>query len=245
MATMEGSQGEQALDKPSTLGALPGGSSGAGKRVLGVATLGQQWKWAAPEDLARTSPLLALRAYLGVPWQPYIVNIQSTFTQGGPTILDPVSWEDSPTTGRAPQKVDQFMVCDRMVFEIDAPNAGDGAFLKGLNDFFYARNSGIQAIMDVLGRPKYAVAPYFTPIASLCAMINEDWPHGWVFEYGQAARMQFQAFSPIPSFPTTITVTFRLWTPVGGRFRTMTEYEAAQELTKVGIDCGKTDWASY
>lgn len=198
------------------------------------------WRNAPIEKVAEWNPQVALARVLRVPLVPWIANIRGNFPNSTSPI-GPFSWQ---TTGSAPdqQRANTFCVLDRIVFEVDAPNANAGAAFKPQTDYYFGLQSGIEATMIVDGDPKYVVSPDFTPIRSLCALINEAWPQGWVLTNTNAVKMQFNLSNSaiVPTYPTKVTVTFRMWIPCvgypsGRRFVMMTDSEAYKQLARLGI----------
>lgn len=180
-----------------------------------------------PADLAASSPPLALARMLGIPFAPYVLNISSTFTSASQTTLNPASFN-------APGSITQPSIVDRLMFEVDQPQAFSGQVFKSIQDYFFGLQSGILATLQVTGAPRYTVAPYFTPIRSLCAMINEGWPAGWVLNHTQNIVMQFQAsLAGLLVPPTTVTASFRLWQPFSDEFIQMTDGEARSQINQL------------
>jgi len=206
--------------------ALPGAPVGLGGQAGRPRILG-----ATPQAAAQYSPQLALAIAQGVPFAPYLLNVRSSFTDPATTILQPATLENGQT------RIIQPSVCDGMFLHIDAPNNFPGTQLKPFTDWFFTRQSGIQANLYVTGAPRYAVADFPTPIDTLCAMINERWPFGWVLGYTQSISMQFFATTPLPPLPVTVTVSFRLWQPAGtDEFISMTSEQAFAGLQAMGVD---------
>jgi hypothetical protein len=162
------------------------------------------------EQVAEYSPLLALAKAWKRPMVPILYNVIGSFTSAQPSQTQTLSWQASG----AQTRVSSFIVVDAVMFEIDVPSANAGSVWKPISDFFFGLQSGVTAQMLVVGGPQYPVAPDFsTPIRSLCAMLNEGWPQGWVLTYQQSIMMQFLASVALPYLPTTITVSFRAWQP--------------------------------
>jgi hypothetical protein len=181
-------------------------------------------------QIAQYSPQVALALVKRVRFAPYHVNIRASFVDSTNT-LKPVSFDGG--------NLSQPSVCDSIEYEIDAPNAFPGTQLKSLSDYFYGLQSGIQAIMEVQGAPRYTVSPFFTPLRALMHGVGEAWPHGWVLQYNQTISMQFQQAQPVPTYPTNIVVTFRLWQPSGtDEFTAMTTTEANRQLAALGWAIG-------
>jgi hypothetical protein len=177
---------------------------------------------------AQYSPKIALAMARGIPFAPYVLNIRNTFTDSTTTTSAAQSFEGGQT------RLDQDTIVDRVVYEIDSPAAFSGTQLKPVSDFFYGLNSGITATMEVQGAPRYAVAPFFTPLRSLCAFLNEEWPFGWVLTNNQIVSMQFQQTVAVPTPPVTVTVSFRMWQPLGIEFVGMDNQTARQILVSMG-----------
>jgi len=203
-----------------TIGCASCGSSG-GSASAGFLTV-------PIEDAAQWSPQLALARAWKVPWAPYLLSCRATFSDPSITTLPTVSLENGKT------RLTQVSIVDRLVFQIDQPNAFDGNVFKPQSDFYFGLQSGIEATLNVDGAPRYAVAPFQTPIRTLAAMVAEAWPHGWVLGHTQTINMAFFATITLPSLPTTVIATYRMWQPVGtDEFVDMTAGQARAELRKI------------
>ena len=216
-------------------GMLPNGGGG-GIRYDG-GTL--DWRNAPIEKVAEWNPQVALARALRVPLAPWIANIRGTFTSSTSPI-GPFSWQIQGGSNDQ-QRANTFAILDRIVFQIDSPGANAGAAFKPQTDYYFGLQSGIEATLIVDGDPKYIVSPDFTPIRSLCALINEAWPQGWVLTNTNAPKMQFNISNSalIVAYPTKVTATFRMWIPNvgdlrGRQFVMMTDNEAYRQLKKLG-----------
>lgn len=192
------------------------------------------WRCEPIDSVAEYSPSLALARALRVPLVPIVYNVVGTFTAAQPSTTNTVSWQANAENTRLPQ----FAVIDAVMFEIDVPSANAGAQLKPLADFFFGLQSGITASLIVKGAPQYSVASdLLTPIRSLCAMLNEGWPQGWVMTPTQGIIMQFSTSFALSFLPATVTVTFRMWTPstsCGDRFVNLSDSDACTQLRALG-----------
>lgn len=210
-----------------TFGGMLGGGAGGGISA---------WRSESIESIAEYSPSLALCRARRIALVPLLLNCVGTFTSGQPTTTQPAPWQLSGEPGRPAQ----FGIIDGVLFEVDCPSAFPGSQFKSLSDFFFGLQSGITASLIMRGSPQYSVAPDLsTPIRTLCAMINESWPQGWVIGPDQAPIMQFSAGIALNNLPLTVTVSFRMWTPApvcDGYFINMTDREALKELDKMGFD---------
>jgi hypothetical protein len=195
-----------------------GKAKGLGGRVLA----------ASVDELVHMGyPRLALSRRRGDPWQPYIFNVRATF--------DTPDVNDIPDQG-ADSKITTDLVVDAMVVLVSNDNAPLNVF-QPQADYFTNYQSGIEATLEVMGTPRYSVAPNFTPLKTLCELINPAmWPQGWVLTYQEQVKMDFFARVALANFPTTVVVTFRGWTPVGERYQAMPNDRAIEELRAMGVD---------
>jgi len=185
------------------LGSCSCGTADAGPLTV---TMGG-WRTARVEQVASYSPVIAYARAKNLPFAPFPINIRNTFTDPNVNSLSPVSFEGSN------ERLSQTSICDSIEFLVTAPNLNSGNSLKYVNDWFFQRQTGIESNMLVSGTPRYAVAPFFTPISTLLSNLGEAWPLGWVVEYTQSVTMQFIATIPLPSLPVNVCVTFRFWQP--------------------------------
>lgn len=199
---------------------------------------GHSWRSAPIEVVAEHSPLVALARMKRIQFAPWVLNVRATFNEAAAgTTVGPATWLVSNGTERT--RLAQFAIVDRLMHQIYQPSFDSGAELKSLADYYFELQSGIEATLIVDGQPSYVVAPDFTPIKTLASMLGEAWPMGWVLQPTQAAKMQFTANQALPTTPTTIVISYRLWTPIGTtEFINMSEHEAAKQLkSQFGIDC--------
>jgi hypothetical protein len=184
-----------------------GGRPGDKKMGSSAGSSGIDWRSDPLDVVCEFSPQVAWARYLGIQFAPFVQSISGTFTNATDTI-GPFSF---PTNSR----LSVVSVVDRVVLHIDAPNLNNGNALKPFIDWFFGRQSGIQATMQInsSGPGSYAVAPGFIPVDELCAMITEAWPSGWVLNYTQQPQMQFTTAFALPALPVTVTCAFRMWQP--------------------------------
>lgn len=210
--------------------------------MFGEGATAPKWLGAPIEEVANASPLVALARAMKIPLTPYLLNIRATFNDTTTTI-GPYTWGITGGNAAGGQieatRLSQFAIVDRVVYEIDQPNAFPGAQMKSLYDFFFRFQSAITATMLVDGSPRFSVSSDFTPLPSLVAMMNEQWMYGWVLGYTQSVKMQFNP-SALLTTPTTVTVTFRTWqaAPDCTFFTGMTNGTAIDKLQQMGVSCG-------
>jgi hypothetical protein len=184
------------------------------------------------EFLCAGSPRLALARALGVPFAPYMINVRADFTSTSQT--------DIPSTG-SDVKVVQDTLVDQLVLRItNQSSIANLSVFQAQSDFFFNFQSGLEATLDVQGAPRYAVAPRFCPLATLCDAVNGSglWPRSrkWVLTYQQQLFMAFHASVNLPFAPLDVTCSYRSWVPVGEAFVGMTNREAMDLLaSKVDI----------
>lgn len=201
-----------------------------GKLGHDQASSGIDWRTAPLKVVAEFSPQVALARYLKIPFAPFIQAIGCTF-QNATDTLGPFSF---PTNAR----ISVVSVVDQVVLHVDAPNLNAGNALKPFIDFFFARQSGIQATLQInsSGPGSYVVTPQFIPIDNLCAMITEAWPSGWVLNYTQNPQMTFTTGFALPSNPVTVTVSFRMWQPTRiRRMQGLSDAQAVAYLVEYGV----------
>ena len=191
---------------------------------------GIDWRTAPLKVVAEFSPQVALARYLKIPFAPFIQAITCTF-QNATDTLGPFSF---PTNAR----LSVVSVVDQVVLHVDAPNLNAGNAMKPFIDFFFGRQSGIQATLQInsSGPGSYVVTPQFIPIDNLCAMITESWPSGWVLNYTQNPQMTFTTGFALPSNPVTVTVSFRMWQPTRiRRMQGLSDAAAVAALVQFGV----------
>lgn len=172
-------------------------------------------------------PRLALARALGTVFQPYVFNVRATFDTPD---VDVVSDQGADV------KITSDTVIDSMLVRVTNDNVPENVF-QPQSDYFTNFQSGIEATLDVLGAPRYTIAPKFTPLSTLADVVNgsSKWPFSWVMTYQQQVKMTFFARNPLAHFPTTVVATFRGWTPVGERFQAMPNSEAIAQLRAMGV----------
>lgn len=213
-----------------------GGNSG----YMSVPVGGDDWRSAPIERVAEWNPQIAYARALRVPLAPWVPVIRATFADSTTPTVGPFAWATQASSNDQ-VRINSFGIVDRIMFQIDAPNANDNIAWKPVLDFFYGLQSGIEATMIIDGDPKYVVAPDFVPLRLICAMINEAWPMGWVFTSTNVPKMQFNVplLSLLEAPPVKVTVGFRIWTPnvgtvKGRQFVMMTDSQAYEGLKRLG-----------
>jgi hypothetical protein len=206
------------LGKPLAAAGIGCGDGGMGPMAQGVY-----------DFLAAGSPRLALARCLGVPFHPYIINVRAAF--GDATV------SNVPSVGSDVIAVQDTLI-DAMVVRITNLNTPVQTF-QTLSDFFLNFQSGIEATLDVQGKPDYPVAPNFTPLSTLADVVtgSSHWPHGWILTYQQQLFMSFKTTFPLGQFPTNVCCTFRGWVPSNDMFVHMKTREAVEQLAAYGVEC--------
>ena len=189
-----------------------------------------RWMTAPIQEVAQYSPLLALARAWKVPFAPFVLSARATFTDADVNVLPTVPLENGQ--GR----ITQISVVDSLKFTVQQPAAFPGNIFKNQSDDEFKQNSGLSAKMNIMGAPRYAVSPFFTPIDLLADVIGNSpaWPMGWILTYTQSVEFDFQAEIPLPSLPLTIIATLRLWQPYGtDEFVSMSNGQAFKELFNI------------
>jgi len=180
--------------------------------------------------LAAGSPRLALAKAWGIPLAPYLTNVRATFASTDTTdVLDVGS----------DVKIVQDTLIDAFVARIQNEGASaNQSVFQPQSDYFYGFQSGIDVKLDVMGAPRYSVAPKFTPLSTIADMINggSHWPGGWILTYQQQLFMQFHANVTLPDAPMEVICTFRGWVPTNDMFVDMKNRDAIAKLIEIGFD---------
>lgn len=180
--------------------------------------------------LAAGSPRLALAKAWGIPLAPYLINVRAVFANTDtPDVVDVGS----------DVKIVQDTLCDAFVARIqnEGATANQNVF-QTMSDYYFNFQSSIDVKLDVMGAPRYSVAPKFTPLSTLADMINgqSHWPGGWILTYQQQLFMQFHANVTLPDAPMEVICTFRGWVPTNDMFVDMRNRDAIQALLAIGYD---------
>jgi hypothetical protein len=177
------------------------------------------------------SPRLALAKALGVPLAPYIINVRAIFPDTTTDVIPDVGSD---------VKIVQDTLIDALVCRVqnESLTANQNQW-QAESDYYYGFQSGIEAKIDVVGAPRYSVAPKFTPLSTLCDMVNgaSHWPGGWILTYQQQLMMNFNARVLLPYAPIEVICTYRGWVPTNEMFVSMTNREA---IDRLNTDCGIT-----
>ena len=179
--------------------------------------------------LALGSPRLALARALGVPFNPYILNVRATFTSTDTSIIPDVGSD---------VKVVQDTLMDAMVTRIgNQSNLANLSVFQPQSDYFFNFQSGIEAILSVQGAPRYDVAPKYTPLSTLTDVVTgtSHWASGWILTYQQQLFMSFQPTVTLPYAPIDVVVTFRGRVPSGEAFVDLANRDAIASLASM---CG-------
>ena len=221
------------------LGAAVAGASGAPARVLGLGCGdGGMGPMAAGvyQMLAAGSPRLALAKAYGIPLAPYIINIRATFPDTTTAVV--------PDVGSDVKITQDTLVTEVLVRTQNLSATANQNLFQVQSDYYFNWQSAIEATLDVMGAPRYAVAARFTPVATLADAFNGSglWPNGWVLTYQQQLKATFQAKVTLPTAPYEVVLTFRAWVPVWDELVHMTNREALRRLVD---DCGFVIDPSY
>jgi hypothetical protein len=181
--------------------------------------------------LAAGSPRLALAKARGVPLAPYMINVRANFPDTTTQIIPDVGSD---------VKIIQDTLIDAMMVRIfnHSSTANQNQF-QAESDYYYAIQSGIEATLEVVGAPRYDVAPKFCPLSTLMDTLNGNshWAGGWVLTYQQQLKMDFTPRILLPFAPLEVVCSFRTWTPVTQAFVDMSNAFAINALqTEFGID---------
>jgi hypothetical protein len=178
--------------------------------------------------LAAGSPRLALAKAWGIPLAPYLINVRAVFAN-----TDTI---DVPDVG-SDVKITQDTLIDALVIRLqnEGATANQNVF-QPQSDYFFNFQSSIEATLDVMGAPRYAVAPKFTPLSTLGDMVSgsSHWPGGWILTYQQQLFMSFKSNVTLPDAPYEVVCTFRGLVPTNELFTDMKNRDAIAYLVALG-----------
>lgn len=179
--------------------------------------------------LGMGSPRLALARALGVPFNPYLINVRADFTSTDTSIVPDVGSD---------VKIVQDTLMDAMVARVsNQSNVANLSVFQPQSDYFFNFQSGFEAILSVQGAPRYDVAPRYTPLSTLADMVvgGSHWPCGWLLTYQQQLFMSFKPTVALPYAPIEIVCTFRARVPSGEAFVDLSNRDAIAALAQM---CG-------
>jgi hypothetical protein len=175
-------------------------------------------------------PRLALAFAEGTPWAPYVFNVNAQFPSADVTNV--------PNVG-ADVKLSQDTIIDEIVTRIVFQRPPGNVF-QTMSDFFFNYQSGIRATLDVMGTPRYSVAPKFTPLSTLTSITREKSKIGWGLSWQQAVEMSFDAPFALPEFPCNVTVSFIGRIPQSEAYVGMNRLDAIARLRAAGYEVPDT-----
>jgi len=186
--------------------------------------------WLAdPCRLAFVSPQIALAVAEGVPLAPMVLSCKATFTSAGQTIPSVALENGQGST------ISQATLVTGVSVQVDQPNLNTGNFLKSVNDVAYEEQAGIQAMMDVVGTPRFTISQFYQPVRVLRDMINRHIQFGWCFNGTQSIRMNMQSDASITP-PTNVTFAFLMLQPAGtDKYIYLSDTDAIAALAKLGV----------
>jgi hypothetical protein len=176
--------------------------------------------------IRRGYPRIAYARAVGVPLAPWLFNVRHTFDTPDPQV--------SPVLG-ADSEITQDTIVDSMLVRVTIDRTPTSPFDAPSDNAFNFTNA-LEATLDVTGTPKYAVAPEFTPLATLMDAFNGNskWPFCWVLNYQEGVKMQIQNRVELPDFPVTVVCTFRAWQPVTDLLVNVSTREVVAMLAALG-----------
>lgn len=185
-----------------------------------------------PAACAIISPQIALAIAEGVQLAPTALSCKLTMSSTATTIYPAIALEKGEGA-----TISQASVVVGASYQIDQPLANQGGFLKAQEDFYFGEQSGITAMLEVVGVPKYSCVWFYEPLRVVRDSVNRAAQNGWVLSSTQSLRMSFQIEQPsLLTPPTTITFGFLLLQPAGtDKYTYMSAGSAIKELLGLGV----------
>ncbi len=174
------------------------------------------------EILDMGSPLLAYAVAAGHSLAPFKYPIKGRF---------PDTLTVSVPQASNPDKVVQDMIVDRITWKLVNENTPTTQFSAQENEFF-SRNSGIEAIVKVVGAPRYSVADKFTPVTEIAGKTP-----GWLLRATNGVTVQLQATVKLPDSPMSGVFTLHTRTSHWEKILGMSDETAIRRLQQLGYDC--------
>jgi hypothetical protein len=171
------------------------------------------------------SPRLAFAAACGVPCIPWSFRVEADFTSTSQTNVFQAGND---------VKIVQDTFIEEIKIQVQNQNTPGG--LDSLTNYFFELESGIEAIMKVVGPGTgYVPVPQYTPLKHIARKFSQD--SLWLLTYNNGVQMDFQAtVTPLP-FLVNVTVTFEGFTSAWPKIIDMTQAEAVRSLKKLGYLC--------
>ena len=176
------------------------------------------------------SPRLALAKAMCVPFQPTLSNVRAVFAATStPSVLNVAADQQ--------YSQDTEITAVEWLIQNESATANSSIF-QDQSDYFYSRQSGISATLQLGKAPFYGVAPQFTPLQNLTRSIDRVIrDRGWVLGKTQQITMSFNADVAIPYAPIEVIVTFTGQIPMTDEFMdgNMSKADAIRGLEDIGV----------
>lgn len=176
------------------------------------------------EWLMARSPRLALARAAGVPFDPFVFTLTTTFAATGQGT--------NPDIGANGRYTGRDVMIHAINVDIQQPNAFVGNVFKNMSDQAFLQTSGLQCTLKVDGVNRWA-NPYFSLAALPCLIAPSD---PWIFTGQQGILMDFNTVTALPTAGTVVTVNLIGVVPSFGRMGDMSMIEACNSLDKRGYD---------
>lgn len=128
------------------------------------------------------------------------------------------------------EKIVQDLVVDRISWHLENLNTPTGVF-DAQSNYFFAKQSGIEAQFNIVGAPRYPIASEFTPVTEL-----EGPTPGWILELTEGCTVSYRATFPLPDLPMRGTLTLHARTARWEKLFRMRDDEYLEKLREMGYD---------
>lgn len=180
-------------------------------------------------NLAIYAPRVAFAMIAGVPRVPFVDQIPLQFSSS--TVNAP------PVVSNFDNNLTQDTLIERVSFSLFQQNSFPGSPFQSLyfNQMKQSGSTGVGVRMDVYGGPKYAVNGTYTDIGDLIDVFGMAWPAGWPLYKQSNVKVSAILLQTPVSVPYDITLTFLGWQFLDKTIDDMSDEEARERLTKLGI----------
>lgn len=168
------------------------------------------------------SPVLAFGVAKGFSLAPLKIPIAGTFP-------DELTVSIPQAANKTKIAVDTIV--DRISWHLDNLNTPTSVF-DAQQNYFFQQNSGIEALVKIVGAPRYSVADDFTPVTEIAGPTP-----GWILTWTEGMTVAFRATFPLPEVPMKATLTLHARTCRWEKLIRMDNDVAMRLLEECGWDC--------
>lgn len=180
------------------------------------------------KNLALYAPRIAYAMIAGVPRVPLIADFPIQFSSA--TVDAP------PVVASLQNNLTQDTLIERISYSLFQQNSFPGSPFQSL---FFAQlkaSTGVGALVQVFGGPKYNINDTFTPLENLADILAVTWPRGWPLYKQSNVKISAILTQAPTSVPYDVNITLLGWQFLDKAMDDMSDAEARRRLRLLGID---------